>query len=350
MRRIFSKPLLWRPLFLLLLGILCFYIGYTHADGITTTITSAPVTSVAGKTGAVTLVCSDLTNSSTSCSTDATNATNITSGTLPNARLSAVPNSALANSAVTVGSTSVSLGATASTVSGLTLIAPALGTATGAAFTLTSTGATTSITTNTDGTSTGQGGLVVEDVASSTVVGFFKNYNSGVAATFIGQTLANYVVVGADGTNNNGMLIGTNTNKPIVFGTNNTERARIDGSGNFTAKVSIGFTGILCSATAPTISSGFGSGASITQNNGTCSFRINVGTGAVANTGTIGLPSNTNGWNCFVTDITTPGANRTAQSGAGTATTVPITNYSATTGLATAWSASDVLAVNCEGD
>ncbi|HZQ13465.1 MAG TPA: hypothetical protein VFB31_11720, partial [Pseudolabrys sp.] len=42
--------------------------------------------------------------------TDTTNATNITSGTLPNARLAAVPNSALANSSVTISGHAVALG------------------------------------------------------------------------------------------------------------------------------------------------------------------------------------------------------------------------------------------------
>jgi len=45
-----------------------------------------------------------------SATTDTTNAANITSGTLSNSRLSAVPNSALANSSTTINGTSISLG------------------------------------------------------------------------------------------------------------------------------------------------------------------------------------------------------------------------------------------------
>ena len=55
----------------------------------------------------------------TSATTDTTNAANITSGTLPNARLVSVPNSALANSATTIGSTAISLGSSATTIAGL---------------------------------------------------------------------------------------------------------------------------------------------------------------------------------------------------------------------------------------
>jgi hypothetical protein len=58
----------------------------------------------------------------TSATTDTTNAANITSGTLPNARLASVPNSALANSKITLGTTDVSLGGTVTTISGLSVI------------------------------------------------------------------------------------------------------------------------------------------------------------------------------------------------------------------------------------
>ena len=49
-------------------------------------------------------------------------ASDLGSGTLPNARLVSVPNSALTNSSVTIGSTSVSLGATVTTFAGLSSV------------------------------------------------------------------------------------------------------------------------------------------------------------------------------------------------------------------------------------
>lgn len=64
----------------------------------------------------------------------------------------------------------------------------------------------------------------------------------------------------------------------------------------------------LASNTPPTISSGFGTGPSVTASNGTWTFRINVGTGGTASSGVIGLPAATTGWNCQVTDITTNSA------------------------------------------
>jgi len=102
---------------------------------------------------------------------------------------------------------------------------------------------------------------------------------------------------------------------------------------------------LLISPTAPTISSGFGTSASVTANNGTTAFRIGVGTGGTASSGVIGLPTASTGWNCFVQDVTTPATTFTKVT-ASTTTTVTVTNYN-TSGTATAWAASDVLEVSC---
>ena len=98
-------------------------------------------------------------------------------------------------------------------------------------------------------------------------------------------------------------------------------------------------------STTPTVT-GFGTSPSVTASNGTHAFRVNVGTGGTASTGTITLPTAANGWNCFVNDVTNNASFVTSQDG-GTTTTATVTNYSRTTGLAIAWTASDILAVNC---
>ncbi len=101
------------------------------------------------------------------------------------------------------------------------------------------------------------------------------------------------------------------------------------------------------SGTAPTISSGFGSSPSIVSGTAT-SFRVNVGTGGVATSGVIGLPTATNGWNCDAADLVN-GATMVTVPTTSNTTSVTLANYSRTTGLATAWAASDILGVRCTG-
>jgi hypothetical protein len=101
------------------------------------------------------------------------------------------------------------------------------------------------------------------------------------------------------------------------------------------------------SSTAPTISSGFGTSPSVSANNGTPAFRVNVGTGGVATSGVIGLPAATTGWNCFCTDITTNSTGVfSCKQTASSTTTATVGNFS-DVAVATAWTASDILAVSC---
>lgn len=104
---------------------------------------------------------------------------------------------------------------------------------------------------------------------------------------------------------------------------------------------------LLVSPAAPTVSSGFGTSPTISQNNGTASFSINVGTGGVATSGVIALPAAPHAWACTVADVTTPATNMTQQTAAASTTTVGFTNYVRTTGVAGAWTASDILQVSC---
>lgn len=105
---------------------------------------------------------------------------------------------------------------------------------------------------------------------------------------------------------------------------------------------------LLFSAAAPTISSGFGTSPSIVANNGPGAFQVNVGTGGTASSGVIGLPAAANGWACNAADVTTASSSvfLTRQT-ASTTTSATLTNYN-TAGVATAWTASDKLNVNCQ--
>lgn len=105
---------------------------------------------------------------------------------------------------------------------------------------------------------------------------------------------------------------------------------------------------LLITNTAPTISSGFGVGASIVGANGSASFSINVGSGGVASSGVISLPTATTGWNCFASDITNPttGGGALTKQTATTINTATITGFNPSI-VQTAWTASDILLVSC---
>jgi hypothetical protein len=104
---------------------------------------------------------------------------------------------------------------------------------------------------------------------------------------------------------------------------------------------------LLVSATAPSISSGFGTSPSIPTNNGIAAFTVKVGTGGTASSGVIGLPTAATGWNCFATDITTTSATvfMTKQT-ASTTTSATFGNFN-TSGAVAAWADSDILSVSC---
>jgi hypothetical protein len=117
----------------------------------------------------------------------------------------------------------------------------------------------------------------------------------------------------------------------------------------FNAATGYNLAGVrFATATAPTISAGFGTSPSVPNSNGTVAFTVNVGTGGTASSGTVGLPAATTGWVCSAFDFTSPttgGGYYVKQTG-GTTTTAILTGFN-TAGVATAWTASDVLRVSC---
>ena len=71
----------------------------------------------------------------------------------------------------------------------------------------------------------------VRGVANSTGYWLLRQYGTGVTATVFGITLANYALLLSDGASSNGLMLGSLTADPVIFGTNNTERMRIFSSG-----------------------------------------------------------------------------------------------------------------------
>lgn len=125
------------------------------------------------------------------------------------------------------------------------------------------------------------------------------------------------------------------------------ERLRVSGTtGNVSANTGWGLGSsqvLMISATAPSISSGFGSTPSIASNNGTAAFTINVGTGGTAQTGVIGLPTATTGWRVNCDDVTTKSATVYLTKQTATSTTSATIGLFDAAGAAAAWAASDIL-------
>lgn len=94
--------------------------------------------------------------------------------------------------------------------------------------------------------------------------------------------------------------------------------------------------------TTPTLTAGFGTSPSVVSSNGSAAFTINVGTGGTANTGTVTLGAASTGYAASCSDITNPASAVTVQTG-GSSSTITLANYARTTGLLTAWAASDVI-------
>ena len=106
---------------------------------------------------------------------------------------------------------------------------------------------------------------------------------------------------------------------------------------------------IVWTNTAPSVSSGFCTGTTISKNNGTAAFEITLGSSGCGATGILTMPAAANGWVCDAVDVTTPDTHVIAQAANDNATTVTLKDYSRTTGAAQNFNASDKIRVKCSG-
>lgn len=105
------------------------------------------------------------------------------------------------------------------------------------------------------------------------------------------------------------------------------------------------------SSTAPTLASGGCTGAAMSgTQNGTPYFRAGVGTSCTLSQPLVfTLPAASSGWNCTARNVSNGATSAPAQTGAESTTSVTITNFVRATGVAGAWTDSDVIVVSCLG-
>jgi hypothetical protein len=160
--------------------------------------------------------------------------------------------------------------------------------------------------------------------------GTTSKITSGSNNVVIGPSVATTTMAGGSSSN-------------ILIGTSSAVDTPAAATSNY---LNIG-TGLIGTLTAPTISSGFGTSPTVPKGTSSFAFQVNVGTGGTANSGVVAFPvAAPNGYSCTVTDTTTP-ASFIVASLPTSATTATWNNYSRTTGLLTAWTASDILTASC---
>ena len=110
----------------------------------------------------------------------------------------------------------------------------------------------------------------------------------------------------------------------------------------------LGFVSLAISGTAPTVPVACTT-PTVTWSNGTATFQMDVGTTCAAvTTLSFTMPAATNKWSCDAKNLSNSATSTPWQS-AGTTTSVTITNYSRTTGIAAAWTDGDDILFTCTG-
>lgn len=201
---------------------------------------------------------------------------------------------------------------------------------------------------------------------NTTSMGIYAGYGgssgfAGLYNTSVTPGASNYQI--AFGTNNlylqsanstTGNIFFNNTNSIVTTGgaSTLTIAGPISGGGSSSNDAFRINTKMFAHTTAPTVSGGCtgGAGTVVTNSNGTIYATFTNGTGCSGSQPlTITLPAASVGWNCFARNVSNAATSSPAQTGAVSTTSVTITNFVRTTGVAGAWSDSDVVVVSCIG-
>jgi len=165
--------------------------------------------------------------------------------------------------------------------------------------------------------------------------------NAAIATGTFSTTYLDGVVI--DYVSGNGRIsVGTNDALTIYNnGVSGVQLAKFNSNG-MALSGNLLFTG-----NSPTISSGFGTSASIESNNGSLTFRANIGLGGTATSGVIGLPLAAHGWNSDFTvfNPTLTNLQQTTICNASSNVSITLTNVWTANAVVVAWPASTVLMI-----
>jgi hypothetical protein len=178
--------------------------------------------------------------------------------------------------------------------------------------------------------------------------GFF-GYQAGYANTSGSYNIYFGPSAGLNGTTGNGNVeIGYQAGIHITGGADNILIGfQVSPPGDGSSALMIGQQAVMGSLSSPYIWGGFGTSPSIAGGGSSFAFLVNVGTGGTADTGIVGFNFTApTGWACDAVDTSNAASFVTVPTPLDTSR-VTLTNYSRTSGLETAWTASDVIAVKC---
>ncbi len=177
----------------------------------------------------------------------------------------------------------------------------------------------------------------------------FDIYKLGSGFTTSGQYVQNATLMEDNGAA--GLFLSTSHASGVIrFYTNSVLRATIAAAGGTTFTSTVDATAysqggvVLTSATAPTVASGFGTGAAVAHSNGTAAFTVGVGT-TTGNTGVITMPAAPNGWAAQCTNLSTQSTTVAYTKQVATSqTSITIGNFTDIAG-AGPWANSDVISI-----
>lgn len=187
---------------------------------------------------------------------------------------------------------------------------------------------------------------------------FPNNCTSAIDIVNNGAKLENGIVIGnnaLDTSNGFGNALSMPLNTGLIwFSAANSYSATVGSKNAGMLDINIPTSGsgirlngsLLLSGQAPSISSGFGSGASIVASNGTAAFRISVGT-SPGTGGTLAMPTAANGWVCDGYDLSQINSSAYYFRQTGFTTTSVTMNMYNTSGTTANLVAGDLIIMKC---